>query len=314
MIQILAGLAAVVVLFFLVVIIWDVNRFVTIEYRIPCKGLKKSYCFVMLSDLHNKQFGEHNSRLLAAVGGCRPDSVLVAGDMLTSQTSGSFVPALETVKALAGKYPVYYANGNHEYRLKMDTYKYKNRYQDYAEQLRRAGVVLLENQSVSLPGAGIRVYGVEINMDYYQKLHRRDMKVSYLDSLLGRPSPGEYNILIAHNPDYFQAYAGWGADLVLSGHVHGGIMRLPVLGGVLSPALRLFPKYDGGLYVEAKRSTEAKHSTDAERSTQTGHAGNAMEENSRMILGRGLGTHTLPIRVFNPGELIVVRLDPERGS
>ena len=168
--------------------------------------------------------------------------------------------------------------------------------------------MLLENQSVSLPGAGIRVFGVEIDMDYYQKLHRRDMKVSYLDSLLGRPSPGEYNILIAHNPDYFQAYAGWGADLVLSGHVHGGIMRLPVLGGVLSPALRLFPKYDGGMYVEAKHSTEAK------RSTEAGHAENVREENSRMILGRGLGTHTLPIRVFNPGELIVVRLDPERGS
>ena len=66
-----------------------------------------------------------------------------------------------------------------------------------------------------------------------------------------------------------------------------GFMRLPVLGGVLSPALRLFPRYDGGLYEEGK---------------------------SKMVLGRGLGTHTLPIRVFNPGELIVVRLEPERGN
>ena len=121
-------------------------------------------------------------------------------------------------------------------------------------------------------------------MDYYKKLRKSVMKVSYLNSLLGRPCADEYNILLAHNPDYFQAYAGWGADLVLSGHVHGGIMRLPVLGGVLSPALRLFPRYDGGLYEEGK---------------------------SKMVLGRGLGTHTLPIRVFNPGELIVVRLEPE---
>lgn len=95
-------------------------------------------------------------------------------------------------------------------------------------------------------------------MDYYKKLSRREMKVSYLNSLLGRPSSDEYNILIAHNPDYFKAYAAWGADLVLSGHVHGGIMRLPVLGGVLSPSLRLFPRYDGGLYTEEKASAEEK--------------------------------------------------------
>ena len=153
--------------------------------------------------------------------------------------------------------------------------------------MRRAGVVLLENESVLLPETGIRIFGVEIDMDYYKKLRKSVMKVSYLNSLLGRPCADEYNILLAHNPDYFQAYAGWGADLVLSGHVHGGIMRLPVLGGVLSPALRLFPRYDGGLYEEGK---------------------------SKMVLGRGLGTHTLPIRVFNPGELIVVRLEPERGN
>ena len=143
--------------------------------------------------------------------------------------------------------------------------------------------MLLENESVLLPETGIRIFGVEIDMDYYKKLCRNVMKVSCLNSLLGRPCADEYSILLAHNPDYFQTYAGWGADLVLSGHVHGGIMRLPVLGGVLSPALRLFPKYDGGLYEEGK---------------------------SKMVLGRGLGTHTLPVRVFNPGELIVVRLEP----
>ena len=110
------------------------------------------------------------------------------------------------------------------------------------------------------------------------------MDAAYLKRLLGKPSAGEYNILIAHNPDYFPAYAEWGADLVLSGHVHGGIMRLPLLGGVLSPALRLFPKYDGGLFQEG---------------------------GSTMILGRGLGSHTIPIRIFNPGELIVVTLEPE---
>ena len=84
-------------------------------------------------------------------------------------------------------------------------------------------------------------------------------------------------------PDNTQFMLIW-CDLVLSGHVHGGIMRLPFLGGVISPTLRLFPRYDGGLF---------------------------REDGSTMILGRGLGSHTIPIRIFNPGELIVVDLEPQ---
>ena len=156
LIQILLGLMALCVLF-PCCYYTGCRRFVTGEYRIPCRGLKKSCCFVMLSDLHNKQFGEHNSRLLEAVEECRPDGVLIAGDMLTSQVSGSFAPALETVSALAEKYPVYYANGNHEYRVKTDTERYEDRYERYAKQLRRAGVVLLENESVLLQRTGIRI-------------------------------------------------------------------------------------------------------------------------------------------------------------
>ena len=113
------------------------------------------------------------------------------------------------------------------------------------------------------------------------------MDQDYLASLIGRPDPDSFHILLAHNPDYFPRYAEWGADLVLSGHVHGGIMKLPLLGGVISPSLRLFPKYDGGLFEE---------------------------RNSRMILGRGLGSHTIPIRVFNPGELIEICLIPETSG
>ena len=109
------------------------------------------------------------------------------------------------------------------------------------------------------------------------------MTGAYLEKKLGRPDRSRFNILIAHNPSYFPAYAEFGADLVLSGHVHGGIARIPFLGGVISPALRLFPKYDGGRYREGE---------------------------SVMILGRGLGTHTIPVRFLNPGELVEVIVNP----
>ena len=72
---------------------------------------------------------------------------------------------------------------------------------------------------------------------------------------------------------------------MVSGHVHGGFMRLPILGGVLTPAFKLFPKYDGGEFREGTAT---------------------------MILSRGLGTHTLPIRIFNPGELVVIHLESGR--
>ena len=98
---------------------------------------------------------------------------------------------------------------------------------------------------------------------------------------LGNPDRDRYSILLAHNPEHFQAYVSWGADLILSGHVHGGIIRLPFLGGVVSPAMKLFPKYDGGLFSQG---------------------------NSHMVLSRGLGTHTIPVRINNKAELVVVEL------
>lgn len=265
----------------------DAGRFVTVEYRFSCRGLKKKYRFVMLSDLHNKRFGAHNERLLEKIDEYRPDGVLIAGDMVTSQVNADYGPAGELVEALAGKYPVYYANGNHEYRMKTESKRYGFGYDVYHRKLEDKGVVFLENGNVSLPEQGIRIFGVEIDRKYYGKLRRKPMPEDYLPALLGKARPGEYTILLAHNPDYFPEYASWGADLILSGHVHGGIMRLPWLGGVLSPALRLFPEYDGGLFEKGK---------------------------SRMVLGRGLGSHTIPLRFFNPGELIVVSLNPEAGG
>ena len=284
MIYFFIGVLCAAVVILIGTIAYDSNRFVTVEYHVRCRNLKRKYRFVMLSDLHNKRYGTHHENLLAAIDAQEPESILIAGDMLTSETPERFGPALELTETLAEKYPVYYANGNHEYRMKTDEKHYGSGYRRYHAQLKRCGVVFLENESLLLPEPGIRLYGVEIGKKFYQKVKKGRMDAAYLKRLLGKPSAGEYNILIAHNPDYFPAYAEWGADLVLSGHVHGGIMRLPLLGGVLSPALRLFPKYDGGLFQEG---------------------------GSTMILGRGLGSHTIPIRIFNPGELIVVTLEPE---
>ena len=273
--------AAAFALLMILVTAVDCNRFVIREYTCISDKLGREGKFILLSDLHNKSFGEKNIRLLRAIDEQKPDAVLIAGDMYTSSSSADNAGAAGFVSCLAGKYPVYYGMGNHEHKTRLYPEDFGSMYEDYMRRVEKAGTRLLINQRVSLPVYNIELFGLEIDQTYYQKLAKPSMEKSYLDKLLGKADPGRFNLLIAHNPDYFETYADWGADLTVSGHVHGGLMRLPVFGGVISPRLRLFPRYDGGRFERDKKV---------------------------MILGRGLGSHTLPIRIFKPGELVVIHL------
>ncbi len=263
----------------------DSNRFVTIAYEIKSDKIIKPCKMVLLSDLHNKSFGRDNSRLIAAIDEISPDGILVAGDMLTAGKGADFGHALLLMERLAARYRIYYGMGNHEHRVGLYPDMYPGMYEGYLSGLKRAGIEPLINETVCLPEWNISVCGAQIGRAYFKHFRREPMETAYLPEILGEPRRDMFQVLIAHNPVYFDAYEAWGADLVVSGHVHGGIMRLPVLGGVISPALTLFPKYDGGVFYE-KEST--------------------------MILSRGLGSHTLPIRIFNPGELIVIDLKPDK--
>ena len=100
--------------------------------------------------------------------------------------------------------------------------------------------------------------------------------------IFGIPDPEVFHILLAHNPVYFDTYAAWGADLTLSGHLHGGIIRIPGIGGLITPQAQLFPKYDRGLI-----SVNGKY----------------------MVVSAGLGEHTVPIRIFNPPQLILITVE-----
>ncbi len=285
MISMICTLIAGLICFFVLIMCYDCNRFVTVEYEIDSGKLTGEYTFALLSDLHNKSFGERNGRLLAQLDKLAPDAVLVAGDMLTA--SGNSEKAQKTtafMQDLAARYPVYYGMGNHEQRIGECPEAFGDFYETYVNQLNSFGIEPLINENVNLPSANINICGLQMDRCYYRKFRKHPMSTDYLTDMLGTPKEKQFQILIAHNPDYFEEYAAWGADLVVSGHVHGGLMRLPFLGGVVSPKLTLFPKYDGGRF-ESGGST--------------------------MILSRGLGTHTLPIRIFNPGELVVVRLKPK---
>ncbi len=278
----LAMIAALAV-FFLAVMIIDGNRFHVVKYQLYSNKVKEEHHYVVLSDLHNKSYGEKNGKLLKSIEQLAPEAILIAGDILTSKPGKSYEVALDLIKNLALRYPIYYGMGNHETRLFLYPEVYGDMGKNYENDLNMIYVKLLRNESRECKD-NIRITGLDIKREYYKRFKKENMDSNYLCETLGEVNPGKYNILLAHNPDYFEEYVGWGADLVLSGHVHGGMMRLPILGGVVSPAFKFFPKYDGGLFEIGK---------------------------STMILSRGLGMHTIPIRIFNPGELIFLKISPK---
>ncbi len=285
MVNILFTAVGVALVALLWITLYDGNRFTVTGRRITDPRIKKPCRGVVLADLHNKCYGRKNERLLRAVRECRPDFVLVAGDMLTAKPGRKPDVALHLMGELARDFPVYYGNGNHEHRLKLYREKYGDLAERYEEGLGRLGIRRLVNSHISLGEFGICVYGSEIDRFYYKRFKVQHMEPGYLEGILGAPDENSYTVLIAHNPDYFPQYAAWGADLVLAGHVHGGMVRLPLLGkGVVSPNVRLFPKYDSGVFKEGKTT---------------------------MFLSRGLGMHTIPVRVFNPGELTVIDFEGE---
>ncbi len=278
----LAGAVVFLGCFFLVVMIVDGNRFKVVTYELTSEKVQHTHRFVLLADLHDKSFGAQNAPLLAKIEEWQPEAVFMAGDMMTAKKGCHYDHALKLMKRLSEKYPVFYGVGNHESRLYAWPECYGDAAADYEKKLAELGIGMLWNEGRSL-GEEFAVTGLELDWSYYRHFKIPPMETAYLEETLGSAEEEKYQILLAHNPDYFETYARWGADLVLSGHVHGGIMRLPLLGGVISPTLLLFPKYDGGLF---------------------------KKDSSAMILSRGLGTHTLPVRIFNPGELILFTVSP----
>ena len=286
----LAGLA-VAALFFIIVMLIDGNRFVIREYTIESEKIKDGIDLAVMADLHNKQYGAENTKLLESLNQVNPHVVMVAGDMLTAKPGKGYERAASFMEKVAKKFPVYYGLGNHEYRMKIYPENYGTEFLEYMDRLEKAGVHLLDNESTLIQVkrkqrmTNIRVSGLSIERFYYKRFRKIYMSREYVDGLIGRVDTDTYQILLAHNPEYFDTYAEWGADLTLSGHVHGGVMRLPLFGGVISPKLVLFPKYDGGHFIRS---------------------------GSHMVLSRGLGMHTIPIRIFNPAELVVIHLKPKR--
>jgi hypothetical protein len=198
-----------------------------------------------VSDLHKRHFGRNNERLCRLVEKEAPDVIFVTGD-LVSRSEKDFFTAENTLKRLCSIAPVYMISGNHEQSIP------REKKPEFEEMVGRTKAVWLRNSSVELSFTDRRyiLFGLEERYEVYKKDggYRDLEKISSgdMEGYLGKRPEGEV-LLLAHNPFFAEAYSQWGADVVFSGHVHGGIVRL--FGkGILSPERKLFPRYSKGVY------------------------------------------------------------------
>lgn len=281
MIYLFVGVLIALIVFFIAVMVVDCHRLVVRKYSIYSSEVKENTRFVMLTDLHGVRFGKKNWRLYEKIVAQQPEYILIAGDMVTAHKNATFKNTLDILELLSSKYPVYYSFGNHEEKLRERTEEFGDSLRVLLSELATMNIHVLDNDSKLLENKNIRIFGLSLPLDYYRKNRFVHPEREDLEKMMGKARPRECSVLLAHNPEYFIDYAGWGADLVCSGHYHGGLMRLPVVGGLISPRYSLFPRYDFGEYDD---------------------------RGVKMILSCGLGTHTLPIRIFNPGEISVVEV------
>ena len=276
---------AVFIVYCLIEMIRELRDFRVTKYRIcsqKLNGIQGTKRIVFLSDLHNRMYGEENERLLKSIREQQPDLILIGGDMLVRKDGNSYDKTVRFLDKLPEICPVYCANGNHEQKLKELPDKYEQSYEDYKKALTASGIHMLENASetVKLDEVPVKISGLEIPLWAYVRFGKKELPLKEITERIEAHGE-EYQILLAHHPGYMKEYLAYGADLILGGHYHGCVVRFPWIGGMISPNFTLFPKYSGGIYREGAQTA---------------------------VVSRGLGTHSVSVRLWNWPELIVLEL------
>ncbi len=274
----------------------------TLEFSLLPAGFQPLR-IIHLSDLHGQLQDMHGGALSELIRTLKPHLAVMTGDMVNAGADWRNAEGrrafLGLCRALAALCPVYYSIGNHELEMP------EQRLKVWLSKVSRTGVSILDNAAAEFVHDGVvfPVFGLNIPLLYYKNPLRRpyDPRAKWTAADMNRVFGSHTasglegrgpSLLLAHNPLYFPAYRDWGADITLSGHIHGGIFRLPILGGVLSPDLSLFPKYDGGLFKEAsqRRPKDTKY----------------------LVVSRGL-SDTFLKRIANPMELVCLTVKSGPG-
>ena len=257
---------------------WSNNSLSVEEYTFTSSRLGTGWDgaqIVHLSDLHGKEFGADNARLLAAVREAAPELIVITGDIADAQSGLDAIPAL--LEGLAAIAPTYYISGNHEWGAGFIG--------ELRQMLEAANVTYLRNEAVTLQRSGdtIVLAGIEDPNGYADQKTPAQVAADVY-ARYGDP----FWLLLAHRNNHFPGeYCLLGADLTLCGHGHGGIWRLPFTDGLISTTMEWFPSYTNGFYA-----------------CDCGQCGGA-----QVFVHRGLGNSPRIPRLFNRPEVAVVTLE-----
>lgn len=236
------------------------------------------YRIAQISDLHNKEFGKNQKNLLKKIRLISPDIIIVTGDLI-DRRKYNLDTAMVFINEAIKVAPIYYVSGNHE--------AWSGDYKNISNKLLNSGVEILDDNKVTLTKGQetIEILGLS-DPDFLTYNYMERTKVSELEKQLTYLSDGAiFQILLSHRPELFDIYANEKIDIIFSGHAHGGQFRIPFIGGVVAPDQGLFPKYTSGVY---------------------------KQNQSTLIVSRGLGNSIIPIRIFNRPEIVVVTLQDEK--
>ncbi len=260
---------------FLIVLwlIWTNFNITTTNIQIENKKIPSefdTFKIAQVSDLHNHQW---KGKLIEKIKKANPDIIAITGDLVDSSKT-DFNIALEFIEEASKICPIYYVTGNHEAWL-----------EDYSilrDKLEENGVNMMDNKSLFIEKARekIQILGLE-DQDFFQGMDERNIQGEMVSPKVSELLNKNYfNILLSHRPD-LQEYVNLGLDLVLTGHAHGGQVRIPFLGGLVAPDQGFLPKYTEGLY---------------------------NGKNTDMVVSRGLGNSIIAVRVNNTPELVIIEL------
>lgn len=249
------------------------------EYEVQSEKLPKefeNFKILQISDLHNCAYSKGNRKLIELAKNAKPDVIAITGDMIDSRKTKPEV-SLALAKEFVKIAPCYYVTGNHEARI-------KEKAEEFIEKLIKAGVTYLDNKAVEITrqSESILLLGVKDPFHYWlpEKFNKPEIMRNNLRKITC-PDERRFRILLSHRPEVFDVYKDFRIDLTLAGHAHGGQIRLPFIGGLFAPCQGFFPKLTSG-----------HHNKD----------------NSHLIVSRGLGNSSFPLRLFNPPESVIVTL------
>ena len=272
--------SVVIVSAFTLWVLWGNTAVELNEYTIQSESIPKSfdgYRIVQISDFHNAQIGKDNEKLISLIEKAEPDIIAITGDIVDWRRTDIELTK-EFVLQIMKIAPCYYVSGNNESYI---TEKY-----DVKNILADMGVTVLEDetQHLEIEGEKILLAGVDdpAFSDNYSSADSVPIMQTKLEELM---SDDIYTVLLSHRPELFGVYCEYEADLVLSGHAHGGQFRIPFIGGLYAPDQGFFPEYDAGLYTDGK---------------------------TNMLVSRGIGNSKIPVRFNNRPEVIVIELEVDK--